>query len=241
MPLLYGHRGAKGEAPENTEIACKYAGTLYLDGVQLDVRLSADDELVVIHDETVDRTTRSQGRVSRMTAAMLAGLDARADFPDWPEPAGVPTLDEAIDASRGLQRVVISVRPDEPGRLRRVCERLAEIFERRFVHDRFVVLAGDDAVLAQLHAAAPSLTVGLAGWSDGVEGLQRAERLGCRQIAVSTEAGAPWLVEAAHVLGIEAIGWLGNTREEIDTLVGWGVDAIVSDYPAFAKHTLASR
>ncbi|MGE3270660.1 MAG: glycerophosphodiester phosphodiesterase family protein, partial [Chloroflexota bacterium] len=56
--LLYGHRGAKGEAPENTAAGIRYARALYVDGIQLDVRLSADDELVAIHDETVDRTTR---------------------------------------------------------------------------------------------------------------------------------------------------------------------------------------
>ena len=241
MVLLYGHCGAKGEAPENTEVACTYAGALYLDGVQLDVRLSSDGELVVIHDETVDRTTTSRGRVSQMTAARLARLDARADFPEWPEPAGVPTLDAAIAASRGLQRIVISIQPDEPRRLHRLCERLVELFERRSVGDRFVVLATDETVVQQLRRAAPALTVGLAGWFDGVEQLQRAERLGCGQIAVPVATCARWLVEGAHVLGIEVIGWLGNTPEEINAFADWGVDAIVSDFPAVAKHTLAAR
>src|SRR5688572_2391261 len=104
--LLYGHRGAGGEAPENTEAAFRYARALYLDGVQLDVRLSSDDELVVIHDETVDRTTTSRGRVASMKASKLAGLDARGNFPGWPEPVGVPTLDDAFDSSSGIPRIV---------------------------------------------------------------------------------------------------------------------------------------
>ena len=241
MVLLYGHRGARGEAPENTEAACRYARALYLDGVQLDVRLSADGQLVAIHDETVDRTTTARGRVSRMTAAKLAALDARAEFPSWPEPAGVPTLDEAIDASSGLQRIVLTVQPDDQRRLRRVCEQIVETVERRFVGDRFVVLATTDAVLEQLHAAAPALTLGLAGWFEGVEDLQRAERLGCDQIAVPVATGSEWLVQAAHVLGIEVIGWLGNTADEVNTFASWGVDAIVSDFPSVAKHALAAR
>ena len=136
--LLYGHRGAKGEAPENTE------------------------------------------------------------------PAGVPRFQEALDASSGLRWIVITVQPDAPTRLRQACERLA-------------------------------------GWVETLDELQRAERLGCLQIAVPVATGSEWLVQAAHVLGIEVIGWLANTSNEVNAFLAWGVDAIVSDYPSVAKHILTGR
>ena len=113
--------------------------------------------------------------------------------------------------------------------------------ERRFVRDRFVVLTTSEVVLEQLHTAAPALTLGLAGWFEGLEDLHRAAQLGCEQIAVPVATGSAWLVQAAQVLGVEAIGWLGNTTDEITTFVEWGVGAIVSDYPSVAKHTLAAR
>jgi glycerophosphoryl diester phosphodiesterase len=109
------------------------------------------------------------------------------------------------------------------------------------VRDRFVVLSTDDAVLEQLHRDAPSLTLGLAGWFETLDELQRAERLGCDQIAVPVATGSEWLVQAAHVLGIEVIGWLGNTTNEINAFLAWGVDSIVSDFPSVAKQVLATR
>jgi len=71
--------------------------------------------------------------------------------------------------------------------------------------------------------------------------LRSPRREGCEQIVVPVTTGSAWLVQAAHVLGIEVIGWLGNTGEEIATFVEWGVDAIVSDFPSVARRALVPR
>ena len=76
MPLIYGHRGASGYAPENTLEAFRLAMDMGADGFELDVHLSRDGELIVIHDETVDRTTNGTGRVMDLTLAQLKELDA---------------------------------------------------------------------------------------------------------------------------------------------------------------------
>ena len=85
---IYGHRGAAGEAPENTLAGFLHAieyGTQY---VELDVQLSADGHLVVIHDSRVDRTTGIAGRVDQFTATELSKMDARQDCPPWPTKTG---------------------------------------------------------------------------------------------------------------------------------------------------------
>jgi len=237
--LLYGHRGARGEAPENTEAGFRYARALYLDGVQLDVRLSSDRQLVVIHDDTVDRTTTARGQVGRMRADRLAGLDARAEFPDWPEPAGVPTLDDALDAASGITHLIVSIQPDDPKRLQTVCETIAETFERRWIADRVLVMSTSEAALRQMVQAAPFFPLALAGWFEGHDGLEVARRLRCRHIAVPMATGTTALVQAAHDQGLGVIGWLANTADEVRACLDWGADAIVSDFPTVARRALS--
>jgi glycerophosphoryl diester phosphodiesterase len=88
-PLIIGHRGASAAMPENTLAAFALAAEQGADGVELDVRLAADGKVVVIHDDTVDRTTNGQGRVRDLTAAALQALDAG-------EGQTIPTLDDVF-------------------------------------------------------------------------------------------------------------------------------------------------
>ena len=96
-PLIIGHRGASAHAPENTLAAFLLAWTQGADGVELDVTRCATGEVVVIHDDTVDRTTNGTGRVSAMSLAELRGLDAG-------DGQRIPTLDEVIAETAGAPR-----------------------------------------------------------------------------------------------------------------------------------------
>ena len=98
---LIGHRGARFEAPENTLAGFRHAIELGLSAVEFDVRVTRDNELVVIHDATVDRTTDGTGEVSSFSLAELRELDARAEFSDWPEVCQIPTLSEVLDVVEG--------------------------------------------------------------------------------------------------------------------------------------------
>lgn len=238
MVLLFGHRGAKGEAPENTATGFRYARALYLDGVQLDLRLSADDELVVIHDETVDRTTSGRGRVDRYTAANLARLDARADFPSWPDVDGVPTLDDALDAASGIPRLAISIQPDDAKRLTRLCDLLVGRLEDRWILDRVTVLSTSEEALRLIEARAPLLPRARAGWYDTEAELDRAAQLRCGSIATPLTTCTAELVAEARAREIQVIGWQGNTAEEVRAFVALGIDGIVTDFPSVAKRAL---
>jgi glycerophosphoryl diester phosphodiesterase len=239
--ILYGHRGARGEAPENTLAGFRYARQLYIDAVEFDVRLSADSELVVINDETVDRTTNGRGKVASMRAAHLASLDARADFPHWSEQAGVPSLDDALDGCSGMSHLAIEVKRDEPKRLKKSCELLVATLERRWIPDHVTVTSFEPAALEILGRLAPSLARGYIAAFDQADDLPTAVRLGCQQIDLRLRTGSKDMVETAHVNGVRVTGWLGNTPGEIQTLAEWGVDAVLSDYPSLAKRVLGPR
>jgi glycerophosphoryl diester phosphodiesterase len=239
--ILFGHRGARGEAPENTVAGFRYARQLYLDAVEFDVRLSSDGELMVISDEIVDWTTNGRGKVSSMRASQLGALDARADFPNWPDRAGIPTLDDVLDACSGMLHLAIEVKGEDGRRLRRTCERLVATLERRWIPDHVTVTSAEASALEVLGRVAPSLARGYIAAFDEPEHLQTAVRLGCQQIDLPLRTGSADMVETAHVNGMRVTGWLGNTPEEIQTLVGWGVDAILSDFPSLAKRVLGMR
>ena len=113
MSLIYGHRGASGHAPENTLEAFRLSMDMGADGFELDVHMSLDGELVVIHDETVDRTTDGTGLVRDLTLAQLKALDA-CNGMDAYRGARIPTLGEVFDLIRDTRHIVnVEVKTDE--------------------------------------------------------------------------------------------------------------------------------
>ncbi len=241
MVMIYGHRGARGEAPENTVTGFSYARKLGVHAFELDVHLPADDQLVVIHDPTVDRTTNRTGPVNAFTAEELAGLDARSAFPDWLEPAGVPRLREVLDVIAGATRLEIEIKTDKPERLERVATLLLEILETYDITRRTVITSFDPIALEIVQWMAPLQQRGLiARYSDRSD-VDTAARLGCMQANIPLMTGSRAMVEAAHAEGLIVVGWQGNTPEDLGTLLNWEADIICTDYPSMALSLLQDR
>lgn len=243
MIVPYGHRGAKGEAPENTLAGFAYARALGLKGIELDVRLSADGQLVVIHDGTVDRTTNGIGRVADLTAEQMRGLDARAEHPDWPAPVGVPTLNEVLEAvapSRDLA-LRIEVKPDEPARLERICAILARLIDEHGIASRVVVSSFDPAALEIMHAAGPGMRRAFITSKDAPGSIRTAARLECSSVDLPTTILTPDAVRDAHDRGLTVMGWHGNSPAEIELLLGCGVEGFITDHPTAALRYLGER
>ncbi len=113
MSVILGHRGASAYAPENTLEAFRLAMEMGADGFELDVHLSLDGELVVIHDETVDRTTNGTGYVKDMTLAQLKSLDASNGMTQY-QGAHIPTLNEVYELIRETHHIVnVEIKTDE--------------------------------------------------------------------------------------------------------------------------------
>ena len=107
MPTkVWAHRGASAYAPENTIPAFRLAMEQGADGIELDVQLSKDGKLVVIHDEWVDRTSNGKGRVVDMTCQELKKLDFSCGMADYPF-ARIPTLREVYGLLRGSSMTVL--------------------------------------------------------------------------------------------------------------------------------------
>ena len=124
-PLIYAHRGASALAPENTLAAFLLAQRLGADGIELDVMFTADKQLIVIHDDTVDRTTNGHGKVAEMPLAALRELDAGSYFGEAFRGEKLPTLAEVYEALGGKLRInverhflsvfmIVAIAPDNP-------------------------------------------------------------------------------------------------------------------------------
>ncbi|MFB6151018.1 MAG: glycerophosphodiester phosphodiesterase [Haloarculaceae archaeon] len=206
------HRGFAGVNPENTLPAVRDA-VERADAVEVDLRRCASGELVVHHDETVDRTTDGSGRVADHTAEELASLSV--DGFD----AGVPTFAAVLDAVPG--DVTVHAELKERG----LGEETAAM--AREVDPRVVVSSFDPAALREVDGPP---TAFITTEADGA--IERATSLGCRGLHLRTDAVTQSVVARAHEAGLVLNAWTVTSPEEVGALVDCGVDGVATDFPS---------
>lgn len=255
LPRRFAHRGASGTAPENTLAAFERAAEIGVDGFELDVHRSADGEVVVIHDETLDRTTDGEGRVAERTLAELKELDAGYRFsPDGGEShpwrgrgVRIPTLREVCDAFPQTALIVEIKQVDPP-----LEEDLARILQSSGADDRALVFSLRQEPVDRMRELDPEQATGF-GPEDVAEFLRRigSERWeGYRPPGVAFAVPVQWrgtqvvsapFVEAAHRHGCEAFVWTVNDPSEMHALLDLGVDGLISDHPERLGRVVAER
>lgn len=241
--ILYGHRGAKGEAPENTLTGFAYAYGIGVRAFEFDVRLSADHELVVLHDATVDRTTNTDQKraVAGLTQEQLSSLDARAEFSEWPEPCFIPTLAEVLAEMPSPVRLEIEIKRDDPERLEILAAKLVTLLEPLDAAERVTISSFDATALGIVKRIAPHFSRGYIGAYDTPDFLATALELECVQADIPLTTGSKAMVNEAHRKGLRVTGWPGDNLDQLQTLVDWEVEGITSNFPGIALPFLRER
>lgn len=233
VPAIIGHRGARGHAPENTLAGLRTAKTLGIEWVEFDVMLSADGRPVLIHDETLTRTTNGEGRVAETPLEGLKALDAGSWFgPDF-KGEKIPTLEETLSLLGELNLGAnVEIKPAEgfeveTGRV------TAEVLQRVWPdHLPAPVLSSfkPDA-LAAARAQAPEFPCALLVWKFPKDWRQQLERLECTALHASqqhlTEAQAKAVLAAGYGLRVYTV----NNRLLARRLFDWGVESLFTDFP----------
>ena len=231
--LNLAHRGASAYAPANTLAAFRRAEELGADGVELDVHLSADGALVVIHDFTVDATTDGHGRVRDMTLAELKRLDAGSWFD--PRFAGerIPTLEEVVEALG--ERMILNIELKSPSwRSEGLEQAVVELVEARRLDRRVILSSFNPWTVWRLRRLAPHLTIGLLYDANLALPLRRAwlrPLLRPKALHPHHRLVTARYVAWAHAKGYRVYTWTVNDPAEMRRLIALQVDGIITDRP----------
>ena len=236
QPVIFAHRGASAHAPENTIAAFELALAQNADAIELDVHLSSDGHVIVIHDSTVDRTTGSHGRVKDLSLAQLRSLDAGSFFSEKYRGEKIPTLDEVFEAVG--KRTFINVELKNYSTPRDQLVETVCMLVKKFNLQKHVMFSSFFASnLSKACLYLPEVPRGLLalhGWLGGWArsfGFMFGKYQALHPYLTDV---TPQQVQRVHRLQRRIYVWTVNKAEDMSRLFRWGVDAIFTDDPQLA-------
>tara|TARA_A100001391_G_scaffold194850_1_gene171555 strand:- start:6328 stop:7080 length:753 start_codon:yes stop_codon:yes gene_type:complete len=237
IPTIVGHRGARGEAPENTLAGFQVALEAGVTEVELDVRLSRDGHLIVVHDRNVTRTTGERGKVHHYTLAQLGVLDARQNTPGWHSPVCIPSLREVVALCGPDMRFQFEVKGAESPLLHRLAHRLVALIDELGLEQRAVVTSSHTGFLRMLADMTPRIQRGYVAEYRYQQPTRRAAALGCTWLMPRHSLVNEALMRRARRRGLKVSTWTVNDLAEAQRLAKLGVDGIITDFPtSFIAH-----
>ncbi len=239
-PVLFAHRGACAHAPENTLPAFELALRQGADGVELDAKLSADGQVVVIHDATVDRTTDGHGRVRDLSLAQLRELDAGSFFSEKFRGVKIPALEEVFETI-GTQALINVELTNYSTPRDQLVEKVCQLVRKHNMQQRVLFSSFLMSNLKQAARFLPEVPRGLlalSGWMGAwarsfgfMLGDYQALHAHIRDVDLNQ-------VKRVHRLNRRLHVWTANQLEDVQRLAGWDVDGIFTDDPQMAARGL---
>ena len=240
MTLIYGHRGAKGECPENTLASFQRCLSHGVKRCELDLHLSRDGELMVIHDSSLKRTTGRRGKVSEHDAGELESYDARLGGPGWNQPCPVPRLATLFEQCE-FEHWQLEVKSASRVRAARTVLAIQELVERHGLVDKVTVTSSSREVLRALNRLTPKLSRGLVAEYAWLDPLKVAKHHGCELLALNWTLCTPERLLKAQKEGLHVSVWTVNEPALMRRLADFGVDSIITDFPGLASTTVGIR
>ncbi|MFG3006673.1 glycerophosphodiester phosphodiesterase [Streptomyces calvus] len=218
--LTIGHRGVMGVAPENTLRSFVAAQEAGLDVIELDLHLSKDGALVVMHDAEVDRTTDGTGAIADKTLAELRALDAGSG-------ERVPVFEEVLDAVRApLQAEIKDVQ---------AARRLAEVMNARDLAARVEVSSFHDEAIAEIARLVPGVRTALVASRYDTGVVDRAVAAGASTLCLDIRRLTLEIVERARKADLAVLGWVVNTQDHLRLVRALGLDGATTDFPEIKR------
>ncbi|GIP40369.1 glycerophosphoryl diester phosphodiesterase [Paenibacillus sp. J31TS4] len=238
-PLVIAHRGASSEAPENTLVAMRIGIEQGCEGIEFDIHLTKDNQIVVCHDAKVDRTTNGTGAIRDMTLEELRQLDAGSWFDEKFAGEKVPTLEEVFALAPADMLLNIELKESYGGAIEPV---LAELIRRHNRLDSVVVSSFFHKTLARLREIDPEIKVGALYAHDFLSHRQFAESYPIP--LTSLHPGYKYIpcedIRESVAAGFKVYVWTVNHREDMEKLAACGVSGMISDKPGFLREVVDS-
>lgn len=235
LPLVIAHRGLSAKAPENTHASFSLAlNTPGINMIELDVQLSRDEEVVVLHDRTLQRTTTGNGRARSYDYEEIRRLDAGSWFDPRFCSERIPLLSDILRLARS--RIWVNIELKSSRMIREHKEllerRVLEVVDEAGMSDQVLYSSFDHSLMRSLRTIRPAAITGVIYnlYRDFVRSPSTlAERVGASVFVCAKHELKPWMVEDAHRKGISLYVYTLNSLTEVQKMVGWGVDGIISD------------
>ncbi len=231
MQKIYGHRGASGYAPENTLEAFQLAADMGADGVELDVHIARDGELVVAHDETIDRVSNGTGLICEMTTSELKKFLFNRTHPEY-EKATLPTLREVLELLKPTGLHINIEMKNSRILYEGLEEKTIRLVDELGMKDRILYSSFNHHSMMHIKEIDPSLPCGLLYDCMLLEPWVYAHNAGANAIHPHfSELLIPGEAEKAHALGLMVNVWTVNEEKDIRSTLQAGADIVISNYP----------
>ncbi len=224
---LFGHRGAKGHAPENTVLSVQKALTFDVDGIEIDVFRCQSGEIVVFHDKSLDKLTNGSGKIEEKTLRQLSTLKVLGSEP-------IPTLDKIIGVINGSARLNIELKG------KNTAEGVFNIMKKaieggRWKADQLFVSSFDWEELRDFKKLTNEFGIAVLTDKNPLDAIPVARELNAFAINPKHSHLTQDIINDIHREGFEIHTWTVNNKNRIEELISWGVDGIITDFPEKVK------
>ncbi|MBQ6480134.1 MAG: glycerophosphodiester phosphodiesterase [Anaerolineaceae bacterium] len=235
MTKYLGHRGYSGNYPENTMLAFQKAMEAGADGIELDVQFSKDGRLVIIHDETLDRTTTGKGWVRDHTLEELKSLDASFKFTGQYGVNQIPTLCEVLDYMKDKDAVTNIELKTGVFEYEGIEEAVLNCVRKHNLSDKVIISSFNHYSILRMRKLAPELKCGLLTdcWLINAGKYVHDLDVPCYHPAFRNLT--PEITKEIKQYGLEINTWTVNTLEDFKNLESLGVDIAIGNYPELIK------
>jgi glycerophosphoryl diester phosphodiesterase len=238
-PVVIAHRGDKAHAPENTLAAFSLAAETGADAIEFDVKLTADGQVVVLHDQTVDRTTNGSGNIANLPLAKAQNLDAGAWFGEQFRGESIPTLESVFKAvGHRLYLNIELTNYATPGD--DLVLKVVQLVKEHNLQERILFSSFFPKNLNKARLLLPEVPCGLLTMPGilGLWGRAYGWRTYCYSLHPNLVDARPALVRRVHTKGKRIHVWTVNRAEDFRKLSELGVDGIFTDDPGMLLHFL---
>lgn len=237
-PLVWAHRGASGYAPENTLAAFQKAVDLDADGVELDIQLTKDDQIVVIHDETIDRTSDGKGWVKDYTLEELRAFNYNRTKPEYKH-ADIPTMREVFELLKPTKLFINIEIKTGVVFYEKIEEKILALTKEMGMEDRVCYSSFNHYTVTRIHELKPDAEVGFL-YADGpIDMPSYGVKHGVNALHPALyNLQYDGFVKECKEKGLKLNVWTVNERPYMEMCCQYGVDAIITNYPDIAKEVV---
>ena len=237
-PLVWAHRGASGYAPENTLAAFQKAVDLGADGVELDIQLTKDDQIVVIHDEMIDRTSDGKGWVKDYTLEELRAFNYNRTKPEYKH-AEIPTMREVFELLKPTGLFINIEIKTGVVFYEKIEEKILALAKEMGMEDRVCYSSFNHYTVTRIHELKPDAEVGFL-YADGpIDMPSYGVKHGVNALHPALyNLQYDGFVKECKEKGLKLNVWTVNERPYMEMCCQYGVDAIITNYPDIAKEVV---